>query len=116
MILLDSFENNSQNLSLDKKSVEDKHWMDLTLEEISLIKDNEKRYQYRKSIKNFFMCIINPLYRGIKNKNKFAFSNSNNLLTCRNMIKDLMRYYYQKGYTKDEIINIASENDYKKRY
>jgi len=116
MILLDSLENFDQVASEILSYIEGKHWGDLTLEEINLIQDRNKRIEYRRNFKNCFMCLINPLYTGIKNKSKFSFSNPDNLLTCRNMVKDLLDYYYKKGYTRDEIIVIASDYDIKKKY
>lgn len=113
---MDSFENIDQITEQITEYIESKHWGDLTLAEIEIIKDRDKRIEYRRKFKRCFMYIINPLYTGIKNKSRFNFSNPDNLLTCRNMLKDLMDYYYKKGYSREEIINIASENDMKKKY
>lgn len=105
------------NLILEESSrIENSHWSDLTLEEISLIKDSKKRIEYQSNWKHCFRYIINPLYSSIKNQNKFHFSNPDNMLTCRNMLKDLMDYYYNKGFSRDQIIKIVSDNDIKKKY
>lgn len=95
--------------------INNSHWGDLTLEEISEIKDIEKRKEYRRRWEFCHKHIINPLYSSIKDS-KFNFSNSDQYLTCRNMLKDIMDYYYKKGYSKKEIVDIALERDNKKKH
>lgn len=110
------------NESIDKLNqkiteyLADKHWADLTRSEIDLIEDPKKKKEYKEKSESCFKWVISPLYSGIKRSSGFRFSNPDNLLTCRNMIKDLMDYYYNLGYTRDEIIDIASENDINKKY
>ena len=115
MTLLDD-EVVEQIVQQETERINNSHWADLTLEEIGMIEDKEKRKEARKQFKRCFMCVINPLYTGIKNKSKFEFSHPDKLLTCRTMMKDLMNYYYNKGFTRDQIIQIATDNDTKKRY
>lgn len=100
----------------ETERINNSHWADLTLEEIGQIGDKEKRNEARRQFKRCLVCVINPLYTGIKNKSKFEFSNPNELLTCRTMMKDLMNYYYNKGFTREEIVKIATDKDIRKRY
>lgn len=109
---MDQFE---EALKKYSEYINSKAWGDLTSDDIELIEDIEKRKEFRQKYQKCFRYVINPLYSSIKSRN-FKFSNPDNLLTCRNMMSDLMKYYYKKGFTRDEIINIACENDCKKKY
>ena len=115
MTLLDD-EVVEQIVQQETERINNSHWADLTIEELEMIEDKEKRIEARRQFKRCFMYVINPLYTGIKNKSKFEFSKPDSLLTCRIMMKDLMSYYYNKGFTREEIIKIASDYDIKKRY
>lgn len=110
---MDNLENVEKLNDDIQKYLESSDWCDLTVEEISLIKDDAKRFLYRKEVRNYLIKIINPLYSAIKGK--FKFSNPDNMLTCRNMMEDLMKYYYGLGYSRDQIINIAVETNNKKK-
>lgn len=100
----------------ETERINNSHWADLTLEDIDLIENNEKRSEANRQFKRCIRGVINPLYTGIKDKSKFKFSKPDNLLTCRIMMRDLMSYYYKKGFTREEIVQIATDSDIKKRY
>ncbi|MBE6138380.1 MAG: hypothetical protein E7173_01375 [Firmicutes bacterium] len=88
--------------------LESKEWYDLTLKEMELITDRSKKVQYKRKFNEYFSSVINPLYDGIKNKGQFKFSHADDALTCRNMVQDLLKYYYDNGFTRDEAIRLAT--------
>ncbi|MDD2435533.1 MAG: hypothetical protein PHO63_04690 [Bacilli bacterium] len=93
------------------KIIESKKWPDLTLDEIELIRDKDKRIDYRK---RFFFCfknVINPLYTNLPKKGQFTFSLIDKQLTCRIMVQDLKEHYLKYNYTKDDIIYIISRGN-----
>lgn len=90
------------------KAIESRNWPDLTLDEIELIRDQDKRIDFRK---RFFFCfknVINPLYTNLPKKGQFTFSLPDKELTCRLMVRDLKKHYLKYKYTNDDIIYIIS--------
>jgi len=116
MILLDRHSNFDEVTVQINAYIESKHWADLTLEEMELIQERSKKVQYKRNFNKYFSCVINPLYNGIENKGQFKFSNPDNMLTCRNMVQDLMNYYYGKGFTREDIAKLATEMNAHKKH
>ena len=95
-------------MDLEKKRVNNAQWADLTLTELELIDDVEKRKEYRKQINEFHMRIINT-FSSLVPKD-FQFSVPEHKLTYRIMATDYMNYFYSKGMTKEEIVKMLSES------
>ena len=88
---------------IEKEIINNKHWADLTLEELELMTDFENQKEYLKRINEFYLLVINT-FSTLVPKN-FKFSVSNDKLTCRVMATDYMNYFYSKGMTREEIVN-----------
>lgn len=95
-------------IDLEKKKINEVHWADLTLSELELIDDLEKKREYRKQINEFHVRIINT-FSSLVPKN-FRFSVPNHKLTYRIMATDYMNYFYSKGMTREEIVKMLSES------
>jgi len=95
-------------VNLEKGRINSAHWSDLTLSELELIVDPEKRKEYRRQINEFHMRIINT-FSGLVPQS-FQFSVPNDQLTYRIMATDYMNYFYSKGITREEIVKMLSEN------
>lgn len=95
-------------LNLEKKRINKLHWADLTLKELELIDDLEKKRKYRKLMIDFHMRVINTFSTLVPKD--FKFSVPNERLTYRIMTTDYMNYFYSKGMTKEEIIEMMSNS------
>ena len=95
-------------LQLEKARINNAHWADLTIDELNLIDDLDKRRDYRKKINEFHMRIINTFSTLVPSN--FRFSVPNERLTYRIMATDYMNYFYAKGMTKEEIIKIMVDS------
>lgn len=93
------------------EEIEKKEWPDLTLDEIELIKDKDKRINFRKRFFYCFKHVINPLYNNLPKKGKFSFSESDKHLTSRMMVNELKEHYYKYNFTRDDIIDIISKGN-----
>lgn len=95
-------------LEQEKARINSADWPDLTIDEISLIEDPEKRKEYRQKMRHFHINIINPLANSVSRK--FTFSVPDNCLTYRIMMNDYMTYFYKKKKTREQIIDMIIEN------
>ena len=98
----------SQILIKEKERINNSHWADLTLQELDLIDDIIKRKEYRKSMNEFHMRIINTFSAFVSKD--FKFSVSKDKLTYRIMANDYMNYFYNKGMTREQIIEMLSNS------
>ena len=97
------------------KEIENKEWYDMTDVEIDIIGDVRKQFSYMKKRRDCMAVLINPLYDAIPNKKSFSFSNPENLLTSKNMLLDLLNYYKNKDYTREQIMEIIKNNNSSKK-
>lgn len=95
-------------MNFEKGRINSAHWADITLSELELIEDLEKRKEYRKQINDFHMRIINT-FSSLVPKD-FQFSVPNHKLTCMIMATDYMNHFYSKGMTREEIVKMLSES------
>lgn len=95
-------------LKLEKIRVNKAHWADLTFKDLNLIDNLDKRQGYRKEMETFHMRIINTFSTLVPQD--FKFSVPNDRLTYRIMAQDYMNYFYNKGMTREEIIEMLSNN------
>lgn len=93
-----------------KKSVNEKHWANLTIVDIEYVTDIEKKKKFKSSLR----YVINPLLYHMRSMRSFKFSHSNNELTCRNMLKDIFAYYQKLGLDRNDIVQIACDRSNKK--
>lgn len=93
-----------------KQIVNNKHWADLTISDLSYVTDIEKKKQYKNSLR----YIINPLLYHMNSMRSFKFSHSDDELTCRNMLKDIFNYYEKLGFDRKDIEQIACDRSSKK--
>lgn len=98
---------------LESERINNTHWADLTLEELRLIEDKAKKREYKIHIDELHMTFINNCAMLVGKD--FKFSVPNEILTYRIMANDYMNYFYNKGMTKEEIIEMISNNKGKKR-
>lgn len=84
------------------------HWADLTYDEVFEIDDKEKKREYNKIRRKFHIQIINPLANSVPRK--FKFSKSDSELTYRMMFNEYMTYFYGKGMSREEIIEMMIRN------
>lgn len=92
----------------EKKRINNSNWLDLTLDEISLVEDIEKRRTFRQEMRHFHIHIINPLANSVPRK--FTFSVPDECLTYRIMMNDYMKYFYKKKMTREQIIEMMVKN------
>lgn len=85
------------------KEINAKQWYDLTIGEIELIDDSEKRIEYTKKYFSCFKRIINPLYNNINNK-KLTFTDD---MTCRQIVKTLKDHYLKNSKTREDMIEVV---------
>jgi len=97
-----------QILELEKQRIKNLNWFDLTLKELYLIDDKNKKRQYKESMDEFHMAFINNCAMLVGKDFKFSVSNEN--LTYRIMANDYMNYFYNKGMTREEIIQMIMNN------
>lgn len=93
-----------------KKIVNSKQWFDLTVQDLEFVDDIEKKKKFRY----FFTHVINPLLYHMKTMKDFKFSHSDNDLTCKNMLEDVLDYYQNLGFDKSDIAQIACDRSSKK--
>ena len=96
--------------------IEKEEWYNLTDNQINLMTDIKKQFRYMKKRRDCFALLISPLYEAIKDKKNFNFSNPENLLTCKNILEDLFCYYNKKNLSVKQIIEIAKEDNPRKKY
>ena len=95
-------------MNLEKQRINNAEWADLTLSELELIDDLEKKKEYRKKINEFHMHIINTFSTLVSSD--FKFSVPNGKLTYRIMATDYMNYFYAKGMTREEIVKMMVDS------
>lgn len=95
------------------EEIERKEWPDLTIDEIELIRDKQKRIDFRKRFFYCFKHVINPLYNNLPKKGKFAFSESDKNLTSRKMVNQLKEHYYKHKFTRNDIIEVITKGNRK---
>jgi len=95
-------------LKLEKSRINKANWEDLTLAELELIDDLDKRREYRKKMNEFHMLIINTFSTLVSGD--FKFSVPKERLTYRIMATDYMNYFYTKGMTREQIIKMMSDS------
>lgn len=105
-----------KSLELYQEYINSKHWADLTEKQIEMIVDEEKRKLYLKKYQECMNAFILPLLYNMSNKSGFKFSDPNESLTCNNMIREIYAYYQKRGYTKEDLNNIALEKNTNKKY
>lgn len=81
-------------------------WPDVPIRSVTLISDEEKRVEYIKKIKLCYSRVINVLVGKIKNRN-FNFSLSDEELTCRIMVREIMQELYKQNYSKQDMLDIV---------
>jgi len=86
-----------------------KEWYDLTLDEIEMIEDPEKRREYMKKVKFCIRYIINPLQSAL-NVRKINFPKE----TCKGILDTLTQLYKKRNMTKEDMKNIIMERYQKK--
>lgn len=92
----------------ERERINNAHWADLTLDEMELIEDKKKKVEYKKEQRKFHIHIINPLANSVPRK--FKFSVPDESLTYRIMMNDYMKFFYGKGMTRDQIIEMMIKN------
>lgn len=92
----------------ERKRINNAHWADLTVDEISLIEDKQKRKEYRDILRKVHINIVNPLANSVPRK--FKFSKPDEFMTYRMIISDYMNYFYNKGMTREQIIEMMIKN------
>lgn len=85
-------------------------WPDVPIRSVTLISDKEKRKEYIKKIKLCYSRVINVLVGEIKNRN-FNFSLSDEELTCRIMVREIMQELYKQNYTKQNMLDKVMGNN-----
>ena len=104
---------NSRYLELEINRINNSNWLDLTQDELSLITDKDKKRKYQNQINQLYMQFLNSFAMLVGND--FSFSKPKELLTYRIMMTDYMNYFYNKGMTREEIIQMILENKEGKR-
>lgn len=92
----------------EKNRINNAHWADLTYEEVSLIEDKEKKKEYRQKQRNVHLHIVNPLANSVPRN--FKLSKPDNKLTYRMILSEYLNYFYSKGMTREEIIQMMVDN------
>ena len=92
--------------------MDNKHWGDFTFEEIRAIEDKKIQREYLDNWNNVVRNFVNPLV----GSSKFKFTTSEELLTCRIMMKELFDHYQKMGYTREEILLSTVNNDHLKKH
>lgn len=97
----------------EKERINKSPLADLTLADLELIDDVLKRQNYYKIMKKFHVKIINPLANLVPNNFRFSVPDEN--LTYRIIMNDYMKYFYNKGMSGKDVIDLVIKNKGKTR-
>lgn len=103
----------NQILELEKKRINSLDWYNLTLKDLELIDDKEKIKEIKKNMNEFHMTFINNCSMLVGDD--FQFSVPKDKLTYKIMSEDYMNYFYNKGMTKEQIIEMITNNKGKQK-
>lgn len=92
----------------EMERINNAHWSDLTVDEINLIEDKQKRKEYCDIIRKVHIHIVNPLANSVPRK--FKFSKPDEFMTYRMIISEYMNYFYSKGMNRKQIIEMMVKN------
>lgn len=89
-------------------------WFNLNLFQIRSMRDNDKKTSFLRLRKECIKNLILPLLNSLPLHTGFKFSNTNDYLSCKDMLKELIVEYKKREYSKQEIIDIINGKRVKK--
>ena len=90
-------------------------WINLTFVEIMQIENQKQKEYCMRMRKDCLRKIISPLLVNLPLHTGFKFSNSDEYLSCKVMLNDLLKEYKKRNYSKEEIVDILNGKRVKKR-